>query len=106
MNGAIGDGVMGLLCSLTAFTLAFTGWASLALSQARHWRAVAGTRPRWRGRQRRVIGAGLLALALAPCLLRDDASFAALTWLLLLSVAAMVLALVLAYRPRLLRLLA
>ncbi|MFO6431620.1 DUF3325 domain-containing protein [Erythrobacter sp. W302b] len=84
-----------------AMLTAIAGCACLALSQERHWKAVSGTAPHAR-RTLRVAGWAQLGLSLASCILCDGASFAALLWPLLVMLAALVMAAVLTWRPRLL----
>ena len=94
-----------LLLSLAALS-AFAGMAWLALSMEVHWQQVAGTKralPRARRNGLRLAGAlGLLA-SLALSLAADHASMAALVWVMLLALSAFVVAMLLSWRPRLLR---
>jgi len=86
------------------FLTAYLGFALLALSQARHWWRVAATDPPRTGvRLRRGAGAALLAASLALALLRDGPSFGALLWVTAISLAALAVALTVAWRPRWLR---
>mgnify|MGYP005859170229 CR=1 FL=1 len=81
-----------------AMLLSFLGMVFLALSQAKHWRVItaeAETPPA----MARPAGWALLFAALVPCILRDGASFAALTWPLLLAVAALTVSIFLAFCP-------
>lgn len=86
---------------LAGFAASWLGFALLASSQAQHRKAIAVTR--LPSAQQRLIqrGAGglLLLFALVPTYLRDGPSFGVVLWLLLLSLAAMTLALMLAWRP-------
>jgi len=88
-----------LLVSL--FAAGYLAFAVLALSQARHWRQVAGAAPPARGRIRamRTLGAVLLGLAYALALYRDGPSFGTLLWVTALSVAAMAVTFTLAATP-------
>lgn len=85
-----------------AFVLCFAGCAFLALSQTRNWRAVVDDR---KSKPPRVakLGWTLVLLGLVPCIVRDGASFAALEWPLVFAAAAMSTAMILAYRPSVLR---
>ena len=84
---------------------AYLGFAFLALSQARHWRAARGhaaARPAARVALR-VCGAGCLLSALGLALLRDGPSFGALLWATAISLAAAAVACTLSAAPALLR---
>jgi len=93
------------LLLLALLAAAYAGFALLALSQARHWRAVVGAAalPRRRVLVLRSIGGVLIALSLMLSLLRDGASFGSLLWATAISLAALAVAFTLAWRPRLLR---
>lgn len=89
---------------LFAAAFAFLGCASLALSQSRNWRAVTGaTLLTSTQRTVRLTGWVLLIAALALCIARDGVGFAALTWPLLFAAGAFVVAMILSFRPRLLK---
>lgn len=78
------------------------GWLALAMDV--HWRQVRGSgapSPRIASALRGLGVLGLLA-SLAICLRVDHASMAALVWIMALALAAAAVALLLAYRPRLL----
>lgn len=92
---------------LAAAACAFAGAGWLALSMPAHARQAweAGTAPGQRRRLRQLGTAAVLA-ALLCCLGSDHATMAVLVWLMLLACAAMATALLLASRPRSLRLLA
>lgn len=88
---------------------AVTTWVAmtwLALSMEVHWQQACGSAvallPGRRRGLRQAGGLGLLA-SLALCLAADHASMAALVWVMLLAIAAFAVALLLAWRPRLLR---
>ncbi|MEM1381812.1 MAG: DUF3325 domain-containing protein [Pseudomonadota bacterium] len=70
----------------------------LALSQDRHWKALApkGTKPRPVLRR---IGWSLAAATLVVCVLRDGGSFAALIWPMVMAAASFTVAMGLAYYP-------
>lgn len=83
------------LCSLM-------GMARFALAMPVHWQQVHGKAalaPRT-ALALRIGGGGALAAALFLCLAADHASMAALVWVMLLTVAAVSVAMLLAYRPR------
>lgn len=84
---------------------AYLGFALLAVSQARHWRAVSGTAepPPAVKIVLRVFGAGCLLMALGLALLRDGPSFGALLWATVISLAALAVAFTLSWRPSWLR---
>lgn len=84
---------------LAGFAASWLGFALLASSQTQHRKAIAVTRPP-SSRQRMIQrGRGLLLLfALVPTYLRDGPSFGVVLWLLLLSLSAMTVALMLAWR--------
>ncbi len=93
---------MSALLSVCAALAALLGCAALALSQARHWKAVAaGAAPP--PRALRLLGWALVTASLACCIACDGASFAALMWPLLIGGAALGVAAVLTWRPALLR---
>ncbi len=82
------------------------GFAWLALAMDTHWEQVHGqaATPAVNRRLLRVLGSGLLAASLALCLQADHASMAVLVWAMLLAGAAVLIAFVLAWQPRWLRL--
>lgn len=84
-----------LLCS-------FIGLGWLALAMEAHWQQVRPTPAPAAGTARllRTLGALALAASLALCLAADHPSMAALVWVMSLAVAALSLALLLAWRPR------
>ena len=88
--------IVALLCS-------FGGVAWLALAMDVHWRQARGVHAS-AGRATvvglRVLGAGALFGSLLACLRADHASMAALVWVMSLAVAAVAVALTLAWRPR------
>lgn len=80
--------------------------AWLALAMESHWKQVMGmgsVPPRSMVRRLRSLGGFNLAASLALCLCADHASMAALVWVMVLSAAAWVVVLVLAWRPHWLR---
>jgi len=87
-----------------AVTCSVVGLAWLALAMEVHWAAAKGVArltPRKVLALRASSGLALLA-SLAACLHADHASMAALVWIMSLALAAPSVALVLAWRPRLL----
>lgn len=89
--------------SLLAAALAsYAGFACLALAMPRHWSSASGRRAGaspYRS-SLRTCGALLLLLSLALCVYRDGAAFGAVLWTVLISFAAVGVALTLAWRPR------
>lgn len=94
-----------LLLTLAAFALAQWGFALLALSQERHVERVFGhhARPACRPRVQRATGFTAIGLGLPVCMVAEGASFGSLLWAVLISAAAMSIALTLTWRPRWLR---
>lgn len=90
---------MPLLLALLA-AIAGLGW--FALAKARHWRQL---RPEYElppatQRNLRVAGTIALGVSLALCLANDHATMASLVFVMLLALAAAIVAMLLAYRPR------
>jgi len=88
--------VLAQLCSVG-------GMAWLALAMEQHRQQVRGTldaAAQTPVKRIRALGVGALLLSLGFCLGADHASMAVLVWLMSLSAAAMLLAFVLAWRPR------
>ncbi|WP_129777600.1 DUF3325 domain-containing protein [Peristeroidobacter soli] len=81
------------------------GWLALAMDA--HWRQVWSSEPpgRTTARWLRILGWMGLAASLALCLRVDHASMASLVWVMNLASAALIVAMVLAWTPRWLRLL-
>ncbi|MRW89621.1 DUF3325 family protein [Duganella sp. FT80W] len=86
---------------LTALGLCHAGMAALSLAIDRHHRQAYGddTPPRKR-RLLRAAGALLLAMALAPCMLLWGAGAGLVAWLGMLTIGALLSALLLPYWPR------
>lgn len=82
------------------------GWLALAMDV--HWRQVCATEPPSRGAVRWLRGMGFIGLAgsLVVCLQVDHASIASLVWVMNLASAALTIAMILAWAPRWLRVLA
>lgn len=80
------------------------GFAWLALAMEEHWRQVRNSPPPSAGARRlmRILGALALLASLLLCLRVDYASMAVLVWVMYLVSAALLMALILAWRPRLL----
>lgn len=91
---------LALLCSAAGL-----GW--LALAMETHWKQVHTAPVPGRGRTLllRVLGCVALLVSLGLCLRVDHPTMAALVWIMTLALSALMIALVLALRPRLLRLL-
>lgn len=87
---------------LASFALSWLGFALLASSQTKYRHAMALTRAPSPPvlRLRRGVGALLLLAALVLTGLSNGPSFGTVLWLLMLSLAALTVALVLAWRPR------
>lgn len=93
------------LLLVAIFSAAYLSFALLALSQVRHWRVVFD---KALPTQREVLllrslGILMLSISLALSLVRDGASFGSLLWITMIGVAALAVALTLAWRPRWLR---
>lgn len=84
-----------------SFAVNWLGFALLALSQSRHRAALAAPHAPspWRLALQRGAGTLLLAIALVLAWLRDGPSFGSVMWALLLSLAAVTVSFVLAWRP-------
>lgn len=82
-----------------------TGFAWLALAMSAHWQQVhASAAPSTRTRHLlRLLGSGSLVAGAVLCFLADRPSMAVLVWLMLLVATAPMVAMILAWRPRLLR---
>jgi uncharacterized membrane protein len=93
----------GLLIAI--FVSSYIGFALLAFSLTRHWRDVTGRTEPLPRRCRRFRSAGYpgLALGWALAILRDGPSLGSLLWFAVLTVAAAILALTLAWWPQRLR---
>lgn len=85
-----------------AFALCGLGWAWVALAMDTHWAQALPRRAHHAAQARllRVLGAASLLAALAACLQADHASMAALVWVMALTTGALLVALLLAWRPR------
>ncbi|WP_046112514.1 DUF3325 domain-containing protein [Aquincola tertiaricarbonis] len=85
-----------------ALLCAFVGLAWLALAMEPHWQQARNTAapPRGTVRLLRALGATALAASLLLCLAGDHPTMAALVWFMALAVAAIGVALLLAWRPR------
>jgi putative iron-regulated protein len=87
--------------ALLALAMSVLGFALLALGQERHWQAVMGpAQPApWRQRVARLLGLGLQVAALAAVVMGSGAGFGSLLWGVGLTLAALVVALSLTWRP-------
>lgn len=93
------------LLLVAIFSAAYLSFALFALSQVRHWRVVFD---KALPTQREVLllrslGILMLSISLALSLVRDGASFGCLLWITMIGIAALAVALTLAWRPRWLR---
>ncbi len=94
---------MASLWLLIAVVSSVLGMGWLALAMDVHWKQVrASSLSAASATRLRCLGGSFLLLSLCTCLAADHASMAALVWVMLLAVAALAIALVLAWRPRLL----
>lgn len=86
---------LGMISSVLAM-----GW--LALGMKPHWEQACGevASSAHRPRILRVLGTAALAASLALCLTSDHVSIASLVWVMSLAASILVVALVLAWRPR------
>jgi len=89
-----------LLATAAIASLAGMGW--LALSLTPHWQQVRGRDRSPPVRALRLAGAIALFVALQLCLAADHPSMAVLVWIMTLAATALSVALMLAWRPRLL----
>lgn len=94
------SGAVSMLWLLAAIGAALLGCAYLALSQDKHRRSVLarGAKPPAVSTMR-LFGWVLVMASLMLCVAGDGAGFAALLWPLIVGGAAVVIAIVLAYRP-------
>ncbi|MFT3811940.1 MAG: DUF3325 domain-containing protein [Acidovorax sp.] len=91
-----------------AAALSFAGMAWLAMAMPVHWAQVRNVHVREAGGTRRglqLLGAAALTLSLCACLMADSPAMATLVWVMLMAAAAPGVAMLLARRPRWLRLL-
>ena len=97
--------MMGWLLLVGIGTVAYLGFALLALTQARPWQRVspAPQPTRIRRLALRILGGLALLLSLVLCLVRDGPGFGALLWATMISLAAIAVAFTLTWRPSLLR---
>ena len=87
-----------------SFALSFTAFSAIALGTERHAKQVFGRLPAQGVRQALTASGWLLLLAsLPPALAARGPSIGSLNWLGYLSIAAVVIGLMLSYRPRPLR---
>ena len=87
--------------TLSAFLLIVGGFACTALSMRKHQQQVFGTGRARRGRRVwRAAGWLLLGAALLPCIEQSGTGVGLVAWTGLLTVGALVVAMLLTYRPR------
>jgi hypothetical protein len=94
-----------VLLILAACILALWGFALLALSQERHLARIFESNQQLahNTKAQRAIGFIAVSLSLPACIASQGASFGSLLWVLLLSAAALAVALMLTWRPQWLR---
>ncbi|GAB3262213.1 DUF3325 domain-containing protein [Chitinimonas naiadis] len=94
------------ICQLGAAVATIIGFAWLSLAMDGHWQQVhGGTTPARKVRTTlRALGAASLITSAALCFIVDRPTMAMLVWLMLLAGSAPLIAVTLAFRPRLLRL--
>lgn len=96
--------MISILLLLAAIGLALLGCGYLALSQPKHSKAVLNVDANSASHNfARLLGWTFIAASIVPCVIRDGWGFAVLTWSLVVPSAAMIISLLLAYRPELLR---
>lgn len=83
-----------------AFAATVFGLAVLAASMQRHWRQLRGAAPLTAGVavSMRLVGGGALLLSLLLCLANDHPTMGVLVWIMLLALAAVLVAMTLAWR--------
>lgn len=96
---------------ILASALTFKAMVLFSLSLKAHWKQVLSavrnsTAGKPHSQRLKACGWLLLVLSGAACLRADHASMAVLVWILLISAAAFIVAMILAYRPSWLRLFA
>lgn len=94
---------MPALLLLAAGLASYSAWACMALAMPRHWWADANGQGVACAPHRtwlRPFGFALLGLGYALCVYRDGPGFGSVLWVLLVSAAAIAVALTLAWRPR------
>jgi hypothetical protein len=97
--------MMSALLLLAAGLASYVAFACLALTMPRHWAEANGQAAAFVPQRTwlRPCGFALLGLSYALCWYRDGTSFGSVLWVLLISAAAVAVALTLAWRPRLLQ---
>lgn len=93
-----------VLLLMLAALASYLGFACLALAMPRHWAQAGGRRVDAVSHRRRLRACGFALLGIAYLLLvyRDGPSFGSVLWVVLLSGAAIAVALTLAWRPQVL----
>jgi phosphate/sulfate permease len=89
---------------VVSFMASLTGMAWLALSLDTHWRQVRNEAPLRASvrRKLRLTGAGALLVSFVASLLADHPTMAPLVWIMSLGAAALLVGMLLAWRPRVL----
>jgi hypothetical protein len=87
-----------------ALAACFLGLAWLALAMDVHWQQVRGSAAPAAGTARllRIMGGLALAVSVVLCFVADHASMAPLVWVMALAGGALLIALILAWKPRVL----
>lgn len=86
------------------FFVIFAGCLSLALSQDRNWKNVAGRSASGRTHAAaHFLGWALLGASLAVCIVIEGPGFGVLTWVLQITVASFLVSMMLSFRPNALK---
>jgi hypothetical protein len=94
--------VLETILLILVFLAAYFGFVFLALSQLRNWKRVTSAQAHPR-RELCSFGCFSLAMSAALCFVREEVSFGALLWIIIVSIAALAVTFTLAYRPTRLR---
>lgn len=91
-----------VLLLMLAALASYLGFACLALAMPRHWAEAGGPRLRPAPPRQRLRGCGfaLLGIAYALIVYRDGPAFGSVLWVVLLTAAAIAVALTLGWRPQ------
>lgn len=93
---------MSTLLLIVAYLASFCGFAYLALAMPRHWRDASGQRVNVAPYRKSLRPSGFLLLGIGylVCVYRDGPSFGSVLWIVLISLAAIAVAFMLAWRPQ------
>ncbi len=96
--------MMPALLLIAASLASYGGFACLALAMPNHWAEASGQRGDVASNRRwlRSVGFFMVGVAYVLCVYRDGLSFGSVLWVVLISAAAIAVALTLTWRPRLL----